>query len=1103
MQTAHVIVLFTDIVGSTELSSKHTPEEADAIRRRHFAVLRRAVQATGGHEAKSLGDGVMVVFESATAALDCAVAIQQGVLEQNRRGGDAVEVRVGVSGGEVVREDDDFFGDPVVEAARLCARCDGGQILLSDVVRLIAGRRTAHRTRPAGPLKLKGLPEPVDTVELEWEPLEHTLGADSIPLPHRLLARADASFEGRAAEMRMLLDTIAQERAEARPQVVLVTGEPGLGKTTLASNAARAAFDDGACVLMGYCEQGLSSPYQLFSRALDHYVRHAPEDHLRAHVAEHGSALHRLAPSLATRVSDLPPTRATDPDSERYLLFAAVAGLVADVSTRAVLVLVLDDLQWADDASLALLRHLAATDQPVQLVVIATCRDNELASSAALVEARATLERLQCLTRIDLTGLGTVDVTALMAASGFEIDDAARELADSLHTETDGNPFFVLELLRHIVEVGPTDAGEGPRRVAPGAAASMSLPSSLVDVIAARLGRLGAEANRTLSVASVIGREFSLDLLAQATAAPAASLLDVLDDAVAAALVRESTEVPGRFGFTHALVQHALYERLGLARGAAIHREVGVALEGLAGASPEGHAMELARHWSSTAQPGDAPKAIHYACLAGDVALRALAPADALRLYEQAASFIPRAQGIDPTVSIDVATGLGTAQRQTGDAAFRDSLLDASRHAAKAGDKERLVRAVLANSRGWYSASGIVDWDKVSLLELTLERLGDAGIERALVVGTLCAELAFDESLDRRLALADEALRLARHENDAATLVRILNLLVFPALVPPLLERSLAWSAESLALAEEVGDPLLLFSASLYRATVATRSGDIAEVDRCFAIASELVQQLNQPSITWEYTFHRAKRAQIAGNLEEAGLLAESALQIGTECGEPDAVTFFGVQYAVVAWQNGTMGQLAPVIEQMVAENPGLPTIRASLAMAYGEDGRLDECREVLGDFAKTGYALRMDTAWINGMTEYAEAAISLGDPEFCAALYERLEPWATQFSSAGGLTAEGPVCLVLGGLAATLHRHDDALSHLDDALTFTGRHGAWFFAARAELLYGCVLGARRAAGDVERAREHLRRAQALGATRGYSGIERRAAAAIEDLALA
>ena len=171
MTTENVTVLFTDLVGSTALASSLAPEAADELRREHFSILRQAIAEAGGTEVKNLGDGLMVVFASASAALACAVAMQQGVERDNRDREQSVGLRVGLSGGEVSREDDDYFGDPVVEAARLCAACESGQILAADVVRLMAGRRSRHECRSLGELSLKGLPDPVETVEVRWEPL--------------------------------------------------------------------------------------------------------------------------------------------------------------------------------------------------------------------------------------------------------------------------------------------------------------------------------------------------------------------------------------------------------------------------------------------------------------------------------------------------------------------------------------------------------------------------------------------------------------------------------------------------------------------------------------------------------------------------------------------------------------------------------------------------------------------------------------------------------------------------------------------------------------------------------------------------------------------
>ena len=175
MTTENVAILFTDIVGSTELSQRVSAQLADEIRRQHFSILRRAITESGGTEVTNLGDGLMVVFRSASAALGCAVAMQQGVEQGNRAGTEPVGLRVGLSVGEASNEDGDYFGDPVVEASRLIARCVRGQILATDIVRATAGRRSRHHCRSIGELTLKGLPDPIETVEvstpIEWRPM--------------------------------------------------------------------------------------------------------------------------------------------------------------------------------------------------------------------------------------------------------------------------------------------------------------------------------------------------------------------------------------------------------------------------------------------------------------------------------------------------------------------------------------------------------------------------------------------------------------------------------------------------------------------------------------------------------------------------------------------------------------------------------------------------------------------------------------------------------------------------------------------------------------------------------------------------------------------
>jgi class 3 adenylate cyclase len=514
MTTENVAILFTDIVGSTEWSQRLSAEVADEVRRGHFAVLRQAIADTGGTEVKNLGDGVMVVFASSSAALDCGVAMQQLVEQANRGSAESIGLRVGISGGEVDREEDDYFGDPVVEAARLCARCDSGQVLASDIVPAMAGRRSRTNHRPLGELELKGLPDPIATVEVLWEPVAGVAGG--VPLPDRLAVRPGVGVVGRDGELQMFADGFKRVSSDGVRELVLVSGEAGLGKTTFVAEAARTAFDQGACVLLGRCEEDLATPYQLFAKALTHYVTHAPEEQLVAHTDVYGSELQRLVPALGQRLPGLPRSTDTDPETERYLLFAALVGLFAAMSQEQPVVLVLDDLQWADAGSLQLLRHLMSQDQKMRLLVVGTYRDNELSRAHPLLDTLGALRRRDGVSRIELRGFDDAGVVAFLeAAGGQTLDDAGMGLAMSVYRETDGNPFFVSEVLRHLVDTGAIYCDTDGRWAGAEGLEGVILPDSLREVIGARVGRLGEGAQRALSLAAVIGRDFELDVLAR------------------------------------------------------------------------------------------------------------------------------------------------------------------------------------------------------------------------------------------------------------------------------------------------------------------------------------------------------------------------------------------------------------------------------------------------------------------------------------------------------------------------------------------------------------------------------------------------------------
>ena len=771
LPTGAVTFLLTDIEGSTALWEAH-PQVMASVIARHHEIVADCVEATHGRQPRSQGEGdsTLSVFARPTDAVAAALALQRALHDEPWAEGIQLRVRAGLHTGEAEVRGGDYFGAAVSRTARIRALARGSEVLVSQATAQLAmdrppaGADLGHVGRRA----LKGLAREEEIYQLRAPglvdaPLPPSDAGSAgipgdlagratagVPLPARLSVPPPAGVVGREAEIATITAARGRVAGGAGCETLLISGEAGLGKTTLAAEAARTAFGEGCCVLFGHCEEDLATPYQLFAEALTHFVTHAHERQLRACTDQHGAELTRLVPALADRIPGLPPSKATDPDTERYLLFAAVVGLLAALSDLQPVVLVLDDLQWADEGSLLMLRHLATAGQVTRVLILGTYRDAGLAGSHPLTEALAALHRQGRLSRIELAGLDDAGVVALLeAAAGYTLDDAGMSLAHAVHRETDGNPFFVSEMLRHLSETGAIYRDATGRWAAADAMDQMALPESVRVVIGARVGRLGQDAARVLSVAAVIGRDFDLDLLALATGTSEDELLDVLDAAVAVTLVREPPGLAGRYSFAHALIQHTLYEDLGAARRARAHRRVAEALEERFGDHPGARVAELARHWSNAPQPGGLAQAIRYSREAADAALEALAPQDALRYYAQALALPGRTADPDPILALDLTIGLGTAQRQTGDPAYRDTLLGAARQAAELGQTDRLVRAALASDRGFYSTVGAANAANIELLETALASLPADHPDRALVLALLCQELTYGSPLDR------------------------------------------------------------------------------------------------------------------------------------------------------------------------------------------------------------------------------------------------------------------------------------------------------------------------------------------------------------------
>ncbi len=687
------------------------------------------------------------------------------------------------------------------------------------------------------------------------------------------------------------------------------------------------------------------------------------------------------------------------------------------------------------------------------------------------------------------------------AAAGHELDDAGVGLAHQLYRETDGNPFFVAEILRNLSESGDIfqDATTG-RWTAKDTEGIVTLPHSVRTVIGTRVSRLGEGATKVLSTASVIGRDFDLDLLGEITNVDEDELIDLLEEAQHAAVVDELPDSPGRYSFSHALVQHTLYEDLGATRRTRVHKAVGEAIERLYGMNNEDRLGELARHFLLATRPTDAHKAISYAQRAGEAALRALAPEDAVRYYSQALELAAHAVEREPTVLIELLIGLGTAERQAGTAEFRKHLLAAARDAQGLNDTDRLVAAALANTRGW-SVSGQVDTEKIEILEAALESLGEGeSLERARLLATLCAELNYGAPLERRLALADEAKAMARRLGDKLTLVEVVLNCSVALQAPQTLASALADSAEALSVLAGMDDPWYLFRANDIGWFLAVRSGQFDLARQRNAAVQELAARFPQPRFQWVATFHAACDALMEGDPAKGEELATTALEIGTSSGQPDAFLYYAGQLMKVRSQQGRLGEMAALIADALEQNPGIPTLKAVLAYAQLEAGDEDAARQLMDRGRADSFVLPEDPQWFDGMTNYGRVAIELDDRGYAESLFAKLAPFHDQVPNNGALVQD-PVATILGGLATVLRRFDEAEAYFEEAAELNRRGEMRYSDAYTNMLWGRMLRVRDGDGDAERARQLLDKARESAVSCGYAMVDRRIVAEISKLA--
>ena len=880
------------------------------------------------------------------------------------------------------------------------------------------------------------------------------------PLPAVLAAGARGPFVGRDASLRRLSDVLDEAAAGGR-RLLLLSGEPGLGKTRLATEFAHRAHARGATVLYGRCDEGALLAQQPFAEALRHYVCTCPRHELASRMQRVSGELRRIVPELGERMPELPEPLTTDPEGARLRLFEAVAALLASAAADTPLVLVLDDLHWADSATMLLVKYLARDARPARLMIVGTYRETELDAGSPLRAVAAELGRERLLEHHALAPLDDAAVGELVGA--YAGPRASADLRRTVYEETDGNAFFVIEVLRHLAESGAHEGDAEPE----GATPRLAVPDTVRDVIDQRVARLGQQTCRVLAAGAVLGRVFDLDVLSHVSGVAEDELADRLEAAVRALIVEEVPGGRGRHAFTHALIRDTLYDGLTATRRGLLHRAAGGALEKLRSDDLEPSLAELARHFGRAGSPAERAKAIAYAARAGEHAAAGLA-------YEQAAAHLRHAVALidggdaDPrptgAARCDLVIAQGEAERQAGDPAYRRTLLDAAQIARRLGDPERLARAALANNRAIFSSALGVDRARVAVLRAALDAYdpGDSPT-RAQLLALLALELATGDDWRARDRLSDDALAMARRIGDERTLALVLTQRCPARWRPQTIDELRPDIREAAALAARLEDPLLAGQAAYFGAHVAMEAGDLAEADGALTRLGAVADELRRPLMRWYAAVVRTKRCTISGPADAAERLALEALEIGRSAGQPDTALWFLGQLFVARFLQGTLDaqephlpsllgspDLAPPPGDEITPSPSMPLlVKATVAVVLCETGRREEGRREFDALMRGDLEdLPQDYTRLAIPALASVACARLGDARAAARLRAILEPAGERFVNTGtswfGVTSHH-----LALLAATLGERDEARARFAAAERAYGRLGAEPWLAR------------------------------------------------------
>lgn len=924
------------------------------------------------------------------------------------------------------------------------------------------------------------------------------------PLAARERLRTELPFVGRSQEIGCL-EAALEGALAGQPRAVLIAGEAGVGKTRLVQEFIRTAREGGAAARRVACWEGDTAPafwpwISLLQSFADDRGPGVFSEVLGAESSE-VEEIARLLPSLRrtrraveSSVADLD----ADPEAARFRMLAAVARFLGRITRDQPHVLLLEDLHWADPASLLMLRFLLGAVREERLLVVGTYRVGGIDAEEDLEAVLAELTRRPGNEHLELGGLSVREVEHYVEqATGFA---PPPPLAAALHQRTGGNPFFVTQLVRLAEQVAWGDDRcaviEPPEGLVEGLRSVLdSMPPEVRRVVRHRWNGLSPGCQGVLALASVAGREFPMALLAQASGLSPQALLEALEEATQARIIERAPGGEPAHFFGHDLVRATIYAELPETRRVQLHRDVGLALEASCAGDPDRHVSALAHHFGEAALLLPGTKAADYAQRAGDLAWAALAYEEAAAHYERALHLLSLQPEPDLPRRAELLVRQGSALKSSGDYERYPVILRSAAVVAR--------EAGCATQLGW-AAVGLSEFDHVAqdravvgLLEEARAGLREPSFLQVRVLTCLAPRLAQERT---RLAeeLIEHAVVMARELGAPGPQAYALysRATVNRTIRPECVQERLADLAEARQLARRAGESILAYASHIYHMQALLECGDGAAWEAERQAMEQATEEFASSYWRLAVPVQRAMKALFEGRCAEA----EAEIQQLSPAGRAGRM---GARVGLLAmgkirFEQGRLAELIPALEALAKQLPvEVPTFATLHTLALLEAGRMEEARAAFDRIAGHGFPELVGTpSWPLTLALCGHACVELSDAERAPVLYGlllRLRPLCVV--GAGGAIFAGPVSLHLGRLATLLKDWDEAEVLLQEALTLCDRLRSppW----RARTLAACArLSLER--GDVRRGQALAAEASAIADRLGSLSV-RRALASLPD----